>query len=96
MPEYIHLSETNPKSFFTHMVKIGGGAYGNVFVAKPKASLFRHSRLPRGVIPSKVAIKTCKCRTPSDFLYIKEEVKSCICLMFSFFDVQFFPTGELA
>ena len=40
MPEYIkYVSESPAKVFFSSMTKIGGGAYGNVFVARPKSML---------------------------------------------------------
>jgi serine/threonine protein kinase len=75
IPDFIQRTEVSPKTFFTNMVKIGGGAYGNVFLAKPKSTFFRHTKLAKGDVPTKVAIKTCKCRCPADFVYIKEEVK---------------------
>ena len=113
MPEYIkYVSESPSKIFFSGMTKIGGGAYGNVFVAKPKRyfrflffvllcffwfTLFfsfcfyfifyfllffltteafaREIGIDKKQLPEKVAIKACKCRSPSDFAYIREEVQ---------------------
>uniref|UniRef100_A0A7S4U7K2 Protein kinase domain-containing protein n=1 Tax=Paramoeba aestuarina TaxID=180227 RepID=A0A7S4U7K2_9EUKA len=76
MPEYIkYVSESPAKAFFSSMTKIGGGAYGNVFVAKPKSAFGKEIGVAKQKLPSRVAIKTCKCRSPSDFAYIREEVK---------------------
>mmetsp|Transcript_19547 Transcript_19547/g.54983 ORF Transcript_19547/g.54983 Transcript_19547/m.54983 type:complete len:1223 (+) Transcript_19547:217-3885(+) len=75
LPSFINYVEVNPKTFFSNMTKIGSGAYGNVFLARPRSALYRYTKATKSSIPSKVAIKTCRCRRPSDFAYIKSEVE---------------------